>query len=132
MVVGCLADVVEDQFARLFKELGIENVHFFPPRKSTDLPPIGENTHFLLAQPFLADTARVLQNRGAKYIPAHFPLGEEGTTLWLKAAARQFGIDKARIEAVIAAPRERAKKALGRSQGKARRQEDLLLPQLAA
>ncbi len=112
MVVGCLADVVEDQFARLFKELGLENVHFFPPRKSTDLPPIGENTYFLLAQPFLADTARVLQSRGAKYIPAHFPLGEEGTTLWLKAAARQFGIDKTRIESVIAAPRERAKKAM--------------------
>jgi light-independent protochlorophyllide reductase subunit N len=112
MVVGTLADVVEDQFARLFRELGLENVHFFPPRKSSELPPVGANTHLLLAQPFLADTARGLQARGAKHIQAHFPLGEEGTTLWLQAAARQFGVDRARFEAVVAAPRERAKKAL--------------------
>ena len=90
MVVGALADVVEDQFARLFKELGLERVRFFPPRNSADLPPIGENTFFLLAQPFLTDTARGLQERGAKHIPAHFPLGEEGTTLWLQAAAKHF------------------------------------------
>jgi light-independent protochlorophyllide reductase subunit N len=112
MVVGTLADVVEDQFARLFKDLGLENVHFFPPRRSTDLPPVGSNTRFLLAQPFLADTARGLQKRGAQHIPAPFPLGEEGTTLWLQAAARQFGVDQARFEAVVGAPRERAKKAL--------------------
>ncbi len=112
MVVGALADVVEDQFARLFKDLGLENVHFFPPRRSTELPPVGANTHFLLAQPFLADTARGLQKRGAKHIPAHFPLGEEGTTLWLQAAARQFAVDRAHFDAVVGAPRERAKKAL--------------------
>jgi light-independent protochlorophyllide reductase subunit N len=112
LVVGALADVVEDQFARLFKDLGLETVRFFPPRKSTELPPVGANTHFLLAQPFLADTARALQKRGAKHIQAHFPLGEEGTTLWLQAAARQFGVDQARFDAVAGAPRERARKAL--------------------
>ena len=112
MVVGALADVVEDQFARLFKELGLERVRFFPPRNSADLPPIGENTFFLLAQPFLTDTARGLQERGAKHIPAHFPLGEEGTTLWLQAAAKHFRVDKARFESVVEAPRERAKRAL--------------------
>ncbi len=54
----------------------------------------------------------MLQKRGAKHIPAHFPLGEEGTTLWLKAAARHFGVDKARFDAVVAAPRERARRAI--------------------
>ena len=112
MVVGALADVVEDQFVRLFKDLGLERVHFFPPRNSASLPPVGGNTFFLLAQPFLTDTARGLQERGAKHIPAHFPLGEEGTTLWLQAAARQFEVDKARFDAVVGAPRERARRAL--------------------
>jgi light-independent protochlorophyllide reductase subunit N len=41
MVVGTLADVVEDQFARLFKRLGIGPVRFFPPRQANDLPPVG-------------------------------------------------------------------------------------------
>ena len=58
VVVGALADVVEDQFTRLFDEMGIEGVRFFPPRLAGGLPAVGPNTRFLLAQPFLADTAR--------------------------------------------------------------------------
>lgn len=112
MVVGTLADVVEDQFARLFAELGIGPVHFFPPRRATELPPVGPGTRFLLAQPFLADTARVLEERGAERIAAPFPLGEEGTTRWLAAAAQAFGITQARLERVTAAPRERARRAV--------------------
>ncbi|MFZ9915906.1 MAG: ferredoxin:protochlorophyllide reductase (ATP-dependent) subunit N, partial [Phycisphaerales bacterium] len=34
LVCGTLADVVEDQFARLFAELGIGRVDFFPPRRA--------------------------------------------------------------------------------------------------
>lgn len=112
MVVGTLADIVEDQFARLFAELGIGPVHFFPPRRATELPPVGPGTRFLLAQPFLADTARVLEERGAVRIAAPFPLGEEGTTRWLEAAAHAFGIAPARVERATAAPRERARRAV--------------------
>ncbi|MFT4079810.1 ferredoxin:protochlorophyllide reductase (ATP-dependent) subunit N [Rhodomicrobium lacus] len=118
MVVGTLADVVEDQFARLFRDIGLENVHFFPPRDSQHLPPVGENTRFLLAQPFLTETARTLQRRGARHIPAPFPLGEEGTTGWLQAAARTFGVPDERFEAVVAAPRERARRALSAHKAK--------------
>jgi len=118
LVVGTLADVVEDQFARLFRDIGLENVHFFPPRDSQHLPPVGENTQFLLAQPFLTETARSLQQRGAKHIPAPFPLGEEGTTGWLRAAAKKFGIGEDRFEAAIAAPRERARRALSAHKAK--------------
>ena len=41
LVVGSLADVVEDQFARLFKQLGMNNVRFFPPRQANDGQVIG-------------------------------------------------------------------------------------------
>ena len=64
LVVGALADVVEDQFKRLFDELGLGPVRFFPPRHAADLAAVGPNTQFLLAQPFLADTARALEKRG--------------------------------------------------------------------
>ena len=92
LIVGSLADVVEDQFARMFDALGIGPVRFLPPRRSTSLPAVGTNTKFLLAQPFLADTARALEDRGATRLAAPFPLGVEGTTAWLRAAADAFGV----------------------------------------
>jgi light-independent protochlorophyllide reductase subunit N len=69
---------------------------------------------FLLAQPFLADTARALEERGAKRLPAPFPLGAEGTTAWLQSAATAFGVSPGRFEQVVAPKRERAQKSLAR------------------
>jgi light-independent protochlorophyllide reductase subunit N len=116
IIVGALADVVEDQFRRLFDEFGIPDVRFLPPRRSTELPPIGPKTRFLLAQPFLGDTARALEDRGATRIAAPFPLGVEGTTSWLRAAADAWKIDRAHFDAVTAPGRRRAQHALGRYQ----------------
>ena len=112
LVVGALADVVEDQFARLFDALGIAHARFLPMRRAADAPPVGPNTSFLLAQPFLGDTAQALEARGARRIDAPFPLGVEGSTLWLGAAARAFGVDPERFEAVTAPARARAQTAL--------------------
>ena len=114
LVVGTLADVVEDQFARLFKSMGIESVRFFPPRQANDLPAIGPNTRFLLAQPFLADTARAIEARGAQRLSAPFPLGAEGTTLWLQAAANVFSVDKTLFDQTTASARHRAESALAK------------------
>ena len=114
MVVGSLADVVEDQLRTLLVSMGIEQLDFFPPRHSHAMPPVGPDTRFLLAQPFLNDTARALQSRGAQHLSALFPLGVEGTTDWLQAAARAFGIADERVQAVTEAPRERARQALAR------------------
>ena len=114
LVVGTLADVVEDQMRRLLAEMGINQLDFFPPRNSTDLPAIGPDTRFLLAQPFLADTVLALESRGAQRLAAPFPLGAEGTTAWLQAAANEWGIDKAQFEAVTQVPRQRAEAALAR------------------
>jgi light-independent protochlorophyllide reductase subunit N len=114
LVVGALADIVEDQFRRLFADLGIGPVHFLPPRRAADLPPVGPSTRFLLAQPFLGDTARALEERGAKHLPSKFPLGAEGTTSWIGAAARAWKVREERFETVIAQPRNRAREALQR------------------
>ena len=114
LVVGALADVVEDQLARLFAGLGIGPVRFFPPRCATDLPRVGARTLFLLAQPFLADTARALEARGARRISAPFPLGAEGTTRWLQAAADAWGVGASRFHDVTKPGHERASLALAR------------------
>jgi len=108
-----LADVVEDQLGQLLKAMGVA-VDFFPPRRSTQLPAVGPGTRFLLAQPFLADTARALESMGAQHLGAPFPLGAEGTTAWLQAAATAFGVDPALFEQVTRAPRQRAEQALSR------------------
>jgi light-independent protochlorophyllide reductase subunit N len=118
MIVGCLPDVVEDQFARHLKAMGVENVQFFPPRSSKNMPAIGENTRYLLAQPFLTDTARALEGRGAKYLPAPFPFGVEGTTEWLRVAATMFGVSAEVFDKVTQPSRDRAKRALERHKEK--------------
>ncbi len=114
LVCGTMADVVEDQFARLFAELGIGPVQFFPPRRASKLPPIGPNTKLLLAQPFLNETTRALQARGATLLSAPYPLGVEGTTAWLRAAADAFGVTPERFASAIAAPAQRARTSLQR------------------
>jgi light-independent protochlorophyllide reductase subunit N len=112
LVAGALADVVEDQFRRIFDGLGISRVGFLPPRRSSALPAIGPDTHVLLAQPFLGQTARALEARGARILQTLFPIGEEGTTAWLKAAADAFAIPQGRFEAITDPGRRRVREAL--------------------
>ena len=112
LVAGALADVVEDQFRRHFEALGIGPVHFLPPRSANDLPPVGKNTRVLLAQPFLTATARALESAGAAILPAPFPLGVEGTTAWLKAAADAWNVKPEAFAAEIAPAANRARLAL--------------------
>ncbi|MEM1091221.1 MAG: ferredoxin:protochlorophyllide reductase (ATP-dependent) subunit N [Pseudomonadota bacterium] len=113
LVVGALADVVEDQFRSLFDAMGIGPVAFLPPRQAADLPAVGEETCYLLAQPFLTDTALALNQRGARRLAAPFPLGEEGTTGWLKAAATEFDVSGELFAEATAAGRRRAQHAVG-------------------
>jgi light-independent protochlorophyllide reductase subunit N len=114
MVVGTMADIVEDQMRRLWTDMGITDVDFFPPRNSTALPDVGPDTVFLLAQPFLADTSLALEARGAKRLAAPFPLGVEGTTAWLQAAANAFNVPQETFDNVTRAARQRAESALAR------------------
>jgi light-independent protochlorophyllide reductase subunit N len=112
LVVGTLADVVEDQFSRLFEALGMGPVHFFPPRFSSQLPPLGSGTQVLLAQPFLGRTARALEARGARVLEAPYPIGIEGTRLWLGVAARAWGVAEGRLAEILERPVARAEQAL--------------------
>jgi light-independent protochlorophyllide reductase subunit N len=112
IVAGALADVVEGQFRRILDGLGITNVAFLPGRRSDIQPAIGPATRVLLAQPFLGEAARVLEGRGATILTAPFPLGEEGTTAWLKAAADAFGVEAGRFEAITGPGRARARTAV--------------------
>jgi light-independent protochlorophyllide reductase subunit N len=112
LLVGALPDVVEDQAMALLAALGITKVRCLPARRSADALAIGPNTVIALLQPFLGDTHAALTRRGARHIPAPFPFGAEGTTLWLQAIATEFGVDPDLFAKVTAAPRARAEKAV--------------------
>ncbi len=114
VVVGTLPDVVEDQFGRIFKETGLEEIAFFPPRRAAVLPPVGPGTCVLLAQPFLSDTLRALEARGAVHLPAPFPFGVVGTTRWLSAATDAFRVPSERLRSAAIAAMSRARTALER------------------
>lgn len=114
LVVGSMADIVEDQFQRIFTQLGIESVRFFPPRRATDLPPVGKQTALLLAQPFNHSTVRALMARGAQLLSTPYPFGAEGTTAWLRAAANHWGISEAHFAQVTAPLIERARTGLAK------------------
>lgn len=115
LVVGALPDVVEDQMMGLLADLGIGPVRLLPARRIDDTTAIGENTVFALTQPFLGDTHAVLERRGARHLAAPFPFGDEGTTAWLRAIAIEFGVSEETFEAVTAAPRARARKAIAQA-----------------
>ncbi|MFZ0409804.1 MAG: ferredoxin:protochlorophyllide reductase (ATP-dependent) subunit N [Cyanobium sp.] len=112
LIVGTLADAVEDRFCSLFARMGIETVRSLPPRRSTQLPPVGKGTRVLLAQPFLSGTARALVSRGAELISAPYPFGVEGSRAWMAAAAATFGVDPALVAQVLDPLVERGRRAL--------------------
>ena len=115
LLVGALPDVVEDQARSLLAAMGIERVGVLPARRADDPLAVGPNTRYALLQPFLGDTAAALDRAGVARIAAPFPFGEEGTTAWLRAVADAFGVDHAVVDAVTAAPRARARKAVARA-----------------
>jgi len=112
LIVGTIANNVEDRFKKIFKNIGIKNVESFPPRQSTELPKIGTKTKVLLTQPYLSDTVRDLQHRGCEIVYAPFPLGVEGSTKWILAAADAFKIPALKVHEVIAPLANRARQAI--------------------
>jgi light-independent protochlorophyllide reductase subunit N len=112
LIVGTLADAVEERLIGLFHRLGIERVASLPPRRSTELPAVGPGTRVLLAQPFLSGTARALVDRGAELIRAPLPLGVEGSRAWMAAAAAAFGSECGRVAAVLDPLVERGQRAM--------------------
>ena len=118
LVVGALADVVRDQFERLLTKIGIPDVQFLPPKNASEMPNIDGDTQYILAQPFLRDTSLALEKRGAQHIAASYPLGVDGTTAWLRAAAQAFDIHDSQVNSVTELPAARGRKALERYRDK--------------
>ncbi|SHI82602.1 ferredoxin protochlorophyllide reductase subunit N [Palleronia salina] len=117
LIAGALPDVVEDQMLGLLRAMGIEDVACLPARRADDLPAVGPDTVVALVQPFLGETLAALTRRGARHIEAPLPFGDEGTTAWLWAVAREMGVDANTFARVTEAPRARARRAIAAASG---------------
>ena len=129
LLVGTLADAVEDRQMHLFQRMGIETIRSLPPRQSTDLPAVGAGTTVLLTQPFLTETARLLSDRGATVLTAPFPMGAEGSRRWMEAAADAFHLPDERVAAVLDPLMDRAQSALARHRAVLEGKRIFLLPE---
>ena len=113
-VLGALPDVVHDQMLRLLTDMGIEDVLVLPEQTAGSSAGIGKNTQFICAQPFLGAAYDEMVRRGANAIHAPFPFGASGTTEWLGAIAKRFGVEQGKFEEVTAGPKARAERAIAK------------------
>ena len=111
-VLGALPDVVQDQMLRLLRDMGIEDVLVLPQQTAGTFAGVGENTHFICAQPFLGAAYDEMLRRGAKPIHAPFPFGANGTTEWLSAIAQRFEVAQEKFDAATSGPKARAERAI--------------------
>ncbi len=122
LIVGCLADIIEDQMRRTFHACGVKRLDFLPSKSTSELPAIGPNTRILLAQPYLGETLTALNVRGAQHFPALFPMGAEGTRAWfaagLAAMDQQDQIDHPMLKAAYDRARYSLEKARQELDGK--------------
>lgn len=112
LIVGCVADIVEDQMRRMFEACGVPNVAFLPTSGGDNLPAIGSRTAVLLAQPYLGETLTALLARGAYHVAAPFPFGAEGTHAWLAAGLHAMGRGDAIAHPAVQGAYTRAKDAM--------------------
>ena len=111
LIVGTLADIVEDQMARIFKNLVYKMLSFsrrsLPKNKLEFL-----KTRFVLAQPFLTETSKTLESLGLELINSIFPFGADGTRKWYEDISRVFGTSDDRFHSAVMPAYERALKTV--------------------
>jgi len=114
LVLGTLADVVEDQFLRIFDAMGVGPVEFLPSRRSDELPAVGPGTRIVMAQPWVNEAAASLIGRGSEMIVAPFPIGVDGTADWFRAVGDAFRVEPETTEAALASAIRRGRTGVER------------------
>jgi light-independent protochlorophyllide reductase subunit N len=112
LLVGSLADVVEDQFRLLLADMGLNRVSCLPGRRGAETILVNEQTRFVCMAPYLSETAQKLENLGCRRIASRFPFGLQGTTDWFVAVGQAFGHPHDRVLHVIKPAQRRAQLAL--------------------
>ena len=94
VLFGSLPSSVAGQLNFELKNQGIIPLGWLPSEHYGDLPPLGEKVYVSGINPFLSRTATTLmRRRKCKLIGAPFPIGPDGTRLWLEKICSQFNIE---------------------------------------
>ncbi|NWJ94750.1 MAG: ferredoxin:protochlorophyllide reductase (ATP-dependent) subunit N [Chloroflexi bacterium] len=90
--LGAVNDVNTGEIQREVEKLGLPVGGFVPANTIKELPAIGPDTIIAPLQPYLAGAATLFsRKRGAKVLQSLFPIGPDGTRVFLEDLAAMFG-----------------------------------------
>ena len=93
VLFGSLPLTVASQLASELKKQNIHVSGWLPAQRYSELPALGENVYVCGVNPFLSRTATTLmRRRKCKLIGAPFPIGPDGTRVWIEKICSVFGI----------------------------------------
>lgn len=90
--LGAISDMNAGELKREAEKLGLKVAGFVPSNHFHELPRVGPDTIIAPLQPFVAGAATLFnRKRGAKVLRSTFPIGPDGTRIFLEDLAREFG-----------------------------------------
>jgi light-independent protochlorophyllide reductase subunit N len=90
--LGAVNDLNAGELQHECEKLGLPVAGFVPSNTFKDLPAVGPDTIIAPLQPFVAGAAKLFnRKRGAKVLESVFPIGPDGTRIFLEDLAREFG-----------------------------------------
>lgn len=93
VLFGSLPSTIANQLELELKRQGITVSGWLPSARYSDLPSLGENVYVCGINPFLSRTATALMRRKkCKLISAPFPIGPDGTRIWIEKICQVFGV----------------------------------------
>ena len=93
VLFGSLPGSVTSMLTHELKRQGIDVSGWLPSQRYGELPKLGENCYVCGVNPFLSRTATILlRRRKCKLINAPFPIGPDGTRVWIEKICSVYGI----------------------------------------
>jgi light-independent protochlorophyllide reductase subunit N len=93
VLFGSVPSTVTTQLTLELKKEGINVSGWLPAQRYQDLPPLGAGTFVCGINPFLSRTATTLMRRSkCTLICAPFPIGPDGTRVWIEKICAAYGI----------------------------------------
>lgn len=93
ILFGSLPNIVVNQLNNELKKQKIDVAGWIPAQRYTELPELTNNTYVCGINPYLSRTATTLMRRKkCTLISAPFPIGPDGTRLWIEKICSIFNI----------------------------------------
>ena len=99
VLFGSLPETIANQLELELKRQGIKVAGWLPSARYSDLPLLNENVYVCGINPYLSRTATALMRRKkCKLISAPFPIGPDGTKVWIEKICEVFGVVPTSLE----------------------------------